>query len=125
MTSIEQEEVYVKLDKRIMDLTFSKRHDYGSEDVLSNFKQVSGAAKALGIDVTNPTGYSLFMVILKIARLTNLLNAGKTPKNESITDSFEDGINYFKLALCNYLDEEKLPLFNQNATPKYSESISQ
>lgn len=107
MTSEQQIEIYKKVDEDIMKITTSKRADYsGEQDVLSNFKGVSAAAKAIGIDITNPTGYSLFMVVLKIARITNLLNANKTPNNESVEDSFLDGINYFKLALCCYTEEK-------------------
>jgi len=102
MTAEQQIALYEAIDARILEVTKSKRVDYASADVLSNFKAVSAAAKALGVDVTNATGYSLFMVLLKIARLTNLLNEAKTPNNESIDDSFLDGINYFKLAYCTF-----------------------
>lgn len=105
MNSERQLEIYKQVDEKILAVTKSKRYDYANEDVLSNFKGVSGAAKSLDIDITTATGYSLFMVLLKIARLSNLLNAEKTPNNESIEDSFLDGINYFKLAYCCYLDQ--------------------
>jgi len=107
MTPEKQEEIYQKMHEDIMKITASKRHDYANTDVLSNFKGVSNAVKELGIDVHNPTGYALFMVLLKIARLSNLLNSGKTPNNEAIDDSFFDGINYFKLAYCTFVDEKK------------------
>ena len=106
MTSRRQEEIYNKMHEDIMKITASKRSDYTNTDVLSNFKGVSTAAKALGIDIGKSEQYVLFMVLLKIARLTNLLNSGKAPNNESIDDSFKDGINYFKLAYCCYLDEK-------------------
>ena len=106
MTSRRQEEIYNKMHEDIMKITASKRSDYANTDVLSNFKGVSTAAKALGIDIGKSEQYVLFMVLLKIARLTNLLNSGKAPNNESIDDSFKDGINYFKLAYCCYLDEK-------------------
>lgn len=114
MTPQEQLDIYLEMDKNVIETTKKKAHDYAGVDVLSNFKSVSTAAKALGIDVTTPTGYSLFMVMLKIARLTNLLNAGKTPNNESIDDSFLDGINYFKLAFCNYTESKDLNIENSN-----------
>ena len=106
MTSRRQEEIYNKMHEDIMKITASKRSDYANTDVLSNFKGVSTAAKALGIDIGKSEQYALFMVLLKIARLTNLLNSGKAPNNESIDDSFKDGINYFILAYCFYLDEK-------------------
>jgi len=46
------------------------------------------------------------MVLLKIARISNLINNNKWPNNESIDDSFLDGINYMKLAYCNYKDRK-------------------
>lgn len=107
MTPEKQEELYNKMHSDIMKITASKRHDYADIDVLSNFKGVSAAAKELGIDVHTATGYSLFMVLLKIARLSNLLNSGKTPNNEAIDDSFFDGINYFKLAYCCFIDKKE------------------
>ncbi len=107
MTPEEQEKVYKEVDDKILAVTTSKRHDYANIDVLSNFKGVSQAAKSLGLDIGDSTQYALFMVILKIARLSNLLNSEKTPKNESVEDSFLDGINYFKLAYCCYSDQKE------------------
>ncbi len=105
MTPEKQVEIYKTLDAKILEVTASKRHDYANTDVLSNFKGVSEAAKQLGLDIGDSTQYALFMVLLKIARLSNLLNSGKKPKNESVDDSFEDGINYFKLAYCCHKDK--------------------
>jgi hypothetical protein len=107
MNKEQQIELIENLDNELRDIIKSKREDYGSEDVLSNFKQVSAAAKALNIDITNPTQYALFMGILKVARITNLMNDNKIPNNESLEDSFKDLINYNKLAYCNYKDDEK------------------
>lgn len=107
MTREEQIKIYEEIHDKLNFITYSKAHDYAGEDVLSNFKTVSAAAKELGITVDNATNYALFMVMLKIARLGNLLNSGKTPNNESIEDSFIDGINYMKLALCCYKDSQK------------------
>ncbi len=105
MNAEEQIKIYQQIDAHIIKVTKSKRHDYANEDVLSNFKTVSLAAKSLGINIGDPVGYSLFMVLLKIARLNNLLNQEKTPNNETIDDSFLDGINYFKLAYCCYKEK--------------------
>ncbi len=111
MDKQKQIELITNLDKTLIDILDSKSQDYANIDVLSNFKQVSSAAKALNIDITDATNYALFMVILKIARLTNLINNNKTPNNESIEDNFADGINYFKLALCNYKDRTPQKIF--------------
>ena len=90
------------LFNRATTLSKSKSKDYATEDVLSNFKRISGAVKALSLDLTTPTGYALFMVILKIDRITNLIKHGGTPQNEPIDDSFMDALNYLLLAYGGY-----------------------
>lgn len=102
MNREQQIKIYQEIDEKLLKMSSSKAHDYATEDVLHNFKTVSAAAKELGLNVTDPTNYALFMVLLKIARLSNLINTKKWPNNESMEDSFLDGINYFKLAYCNY-----------------------
>ena len=84
----------------------NKGHDYATEDVLSNFKRLSKLAKLLGLDVTTPLGYSLFMVLMKLDRICNLFFRNKTPKNESISDSFRDLIGYSFLAWAIYSEKE-------------------
>ena len=107
MTPEKQIEIYTEIHNKIVEITKSKRADYANTDVLSNFKGVAEAAKSLGINIGDPAQYALFMVLLKIARITNLINAQKEPNNESIDDSFIDGINYMKLSYCCYKDKEK------------------
>ncbi len=104
----DQIKLYKEIDDKLIDIMTSKRHDYADADVLSNFKGVSRAAASLGINIGDPTQYALFMVLLKIARLSNLINSGKIPKHEAIDDSFLDGINYFKLAYCCHKDKEQI-----------------
>lgn len=102
MTPEKQFEIFEKKNKELMAIIEKKRNDYSDADVLSNFKSISEAAKQLKIDVHTPTGYALFMVLLKVGRIANLLEKKVDPMNESIEDSFDDGINYFKLAqLCH------------------------
>lgn len=100
MTKEEEIKLIKELDDNLIKVLESKGHDYATEDVLSNFKRISEAAKALDINVQTPLGYALFMVLLKIDRINNLTSSGKTPNNEGIDDSFGDGINYFKLGYC-------------------------
>ncbi len=106
MNKEKQLEIISNLDSKLIDVLKSKANDYAGEDVLSNFKQVSSAAKSLNLNIGDPTQYALFMCVLKIARLSNLINSNKEPNNESIEDSFIDLIGYAKLSLCNYLDEK-------------------
>lgn len=96
-----------QLDSSLIDILVSKSKDYATEDVLSNFKRLAAAAKALNINVQTPGGYARFMVIMKIDRLNNLLTSGKVPNNESVADTFADAINYLKLDYCIYEEEQK------------------
>lgn len=101
MTHTEQIELIKGIDAKCLDLMQTKGADYGSEDKLSNFKQVSGAAKALGIDITTQEGYAMFMMLVKMARIVNLKAKNATPNHESLLDSYEDLVNYAKLTyLC-------------------------
>ena len=101
MTPEEQIKHVVKLDSDLLDILKSKGKDYADSDVLSNFKIVSEIVKLAKIDATLPEGYSMLMVILKIVRIWNLKESGKTPENESLLDSYKDLINYCKLSyLC-------------------------
>jgi len=95
-----------EIDAKMLDIIKLKRNDYATEDVLSNFKRLSQVASIIGIDVHTPSGYALFMVLLKIDRINNLLTSGKTPSNESVDDSFFDGINYLKLAYCTFKEQQ-------------------
>lgn len=105
MTKEEQIKIVEHLNSENLELLKSKGNDYGADnDILINFKTMSQIVKILQLDLTKPEQYAIFMVILKIARLTNLLNSNKSISNEPIDDSFKDGINYFKLAYLNFLE---------------------
>lgn len=106
MNSEKQIALIEEMDEGMMRIIISKRADYGTEDVLSNFKRLSEASKAINLNVNTPIGYALFMVLMKIDRINNLLTNGKIPNNEGISDSFDDGINYFKLAACLFEENE-------------------
>ena len=101
MTSEDQIKIISNLDDNLLQILKSKGSDYADADVLSNFKIVSEIVKLAKIDATLPEGYAMLMVILKIVRIWNLKESGKTPKNESLLDSYRDLINYCKLSyLC-------------------------
>lgn len=106
MTKDQQVHIIQELNNMNLELLKNKGSDYGiDDDILINFKMVSGAAKSLKIDIYTPEGYSMLMMLVKLARLTNLLNNKKDVKNESIEDGFRDLINYSQLTYLNYLDE--------------------
>lgn len=103
MNKQEQIELTKKLDNKTLEVMMSKGSDYANEDVLSNFKEVSNVVKTLNIDTRTPEGYAMLMIILKLSRINNIKKSNKTPNNESLLDSYEDMINYTKLAyLCEY-----------------------
>lgn len=106
MTTEQQIELLTQTDKKSIEILKSKGADYATEDILSNFKRISGAIKSLNLDITTPQGYAMFMTLMKLDRINNLLTSKKQPKNESIEDSFLDGINYFKLAYCAYKEDK-------------------
>lgn len=76
--------------KNVMKL---KSEDYANEDILSNFKT---AGANCGISAEQQC---LSLIATKVARLGNLLS-GKTPNNESVSDSILDLSNYTDLLYC-------------------------
>lgn len=82
--------------KNVMKL---KGEDYANEDVLSNFKS-AGANIGISAELQ-----CLSLIATKVARLGNLLS-GKTPNNESVSDSILDLSNYTDLLYC-LVNEEK------------------
>lgn len=106
MTRDKQLSLIKGLDDSLINVLISKSNDYATEDVLSNFKRLATAAKALNLNVQTPEGYALYMVLMKLDRINNLFTSGKMPSNESIEDSFGDLINYAKLAFCITKEKE-------------------
>ena len=70
-----------------------KGEDYANEDVLSNFKS-AGANIGISAELQ-----CLSLIATKVARLGKLLS-GKTPNNESISDSILYLSNYTDLLYC-------------------------
>lgn len=64
-----------------------KNHDYANTNPFSNFENVED------LDMV-PEQAMLYMVKLKLNRITNLLISQKEPSNESIADSISDMVNY-------------------------------
>jgi hypothetical protein len=78
-----------------------KNSDYASDtDPYSNFK--------FACDFAQTPLYKVYLVLLgvKVARLHELLK-GKTPKNESINDTFLDFCTYATIMSSNLMDEHE------------------
>jgi hypothetical protein len=91
-----------------------KGEDYANKDVLSNFKT---AGANIGISAEQQC---LSLIATKVARLGNLLS-GKTPNNESVSDSILDLSNYTDLLYCLVNDEylmTNIDDFPTNLSPK-------
>ena len=90
-----------------------KGEDYANEDVLSNFKT---AGANIGISAEQQC---LSLIATKVARLGNLLS-GKTPNNESVSDSILDLSNYTDLLYCLVNEEITEPQTKrwENVKPK-------
>lgn len=90
---------FEKMTRKMAEIMLSKGDDYATEDRLSNFKY---AGNICGLSAEQNC---LSLIATKVARLGVLLN-GKTPKNESISDSIIDLANY--AMLLSMIVEDKL-----------------
>lgn len=89
---------------QVMDMHLRKAQDYATAD--NPFVNFEDVAAAVGTDVD--TVFRQFIAV-KLARLKNLLTAGKTPNNESIDDTKLDLAVY---ALLYVAYAEKIRLDN-------------
>jgi hypothetical protein len=107
-------DAYIKMvngiNKRRLNLTISKGHDYADDtDHLLNFKQVQQLCKLLDIDPRrSPGDVARFNVVHKMQRWSNLMAGGKKPKHESIMDTIEDLHNYVDLAVGCDVDDGRI-----------------
>jgi hypothetical protein len=91
-----------KAQKLMRDIHNKKSHDYAnSRDRFSNFRI---AALIAGVSVD-----TVFRVMdgIKIARLIELLDSKKKPKNESIFDSILDKATYDTLRLAFWIEQNE------------------
>jgi hypothetical protein len=88
MTINEQDNRFSVLTKRMHNTIISKRGDYATKDVLSNFKVAGGVCQL------SPEMQCLSAIATKVARLGVLLSTDSRPNNESISDSVLDLANY-------------------------------
>jgi len=101
------EKMVNELHEARMKLMVNKRHDYATKDVLSNFKRMSNLCKATRLDLSTAFGCAMFLVLLKIDRITNIIAESKQPKNESLADTYMDLHNYIDLAIATLADEKQ------------------
>lgn len=73
------EEVH-KAAKEVADLVISKQRDYGPKNIMNS--------------VVSPELSIAVRLNDKLARLANLIQAGKTPENETLLDTADDIIGY-------------------------------
>lgn len=105
MNKKDQMSLVADMQQEEVAILSTKGSDYADEDVLKNFKQVAQICSILNIDARTIYGTHLFYIIIKVQRICNLLNSGKTAKHESVRDSIIDLRNYISLMNCS-LEEE-------------------
>lgn len=95
---------YDALMREAMTLCDTKSHDYAQDgDTHSNFRYAAAVAAPF------PDRYKPYAVLIgiKLARLAELLS-GKSPKHESLWDSFKDLVNYGALMGARWREEKEL-----------------
>lgn len=109
MTLEELKKAFEENSKKRLSILESKGEDYASKTgVTENFYRVSKVAKLLNINVGDPAQYALFMCIMKLDRISNLLNNMSKINNESIEDSLDDLQNYVFLSRAIYLQDKPI-----------------
>jgi hypothetical protein len=95
MTLQEQKQMLEIFTEKMKETVLKKGDDYaGQADRLKNFKLAGNIAG------DNATKNCLHAISTKVARLSQLLNSGSKPKNESVEDSLLDLANYSFLMVC-------------------------
>ena len=95
---------FLELAEKMKEIHIKKSADYANENAFSNFE----FAAELVRHFNNPIDQVFVTLIgVKLARLSVLLNSGKTPQNESVLDTFIDGPNYFALWGAYHVREKK------------------
>lgn len=91
----------IETQRQALDIVKLKNSDYAKEtNPFYNFE----FAKILGLSIEQAI---LIRVVDKIARVNNLLTKENTVKDESITDTLLDIINYIAI-LKVYIDEQNI-----------------
>jgi hypothetical protein len=80
----------------VADVVISKQRDYGPQNIINS---PFGAERGILVRMWD-----------KFARLRNLMQIGRTPKNESIFDTWTDIIGYSLIAIMVKYNVFELPL---------------
>lgn len=102
----EAEQLHLLLFKRRMELRKRKCKDYASsEDVLKNFTHTAKMWSIVFHKEVKPIQVVLAHMLVKIGRLANLVELGRTSDCESLSDSLDDLAVYADLAYdCTIAD---------------------
>lgn len=84
----QQEAHFNRVVEELRAILLKKGNDYAGEERLSAFKTVAAITK------TTPEMVCLIFIATKITRISNLLDSGVTPENESLQDSVKDLTGY-------------------------------
>lgn len=89
--------------EKMLEIHVRKNHDYSVDsNPFSNFEHSAAVAHGFsGVHASFAT-----LIGTKLARLAVLLAPGKTPKNETIEDTFVDLCTYCVLWACYFLREK-------------------
>ncbi|MFZ4705429.1 MAG: hypothetical protein ACOYMF_05420 [Bacteroidales bacterium] len=98
MTFDEQKKVFEEFTSLMQNTLLKKGSDYSNGEALSNFKN---AGNIIGL---SPELNCLSLIATKVARLGVLIH-GKSPKNESVSDSILDLANYSFLLHCLCIED--------------------
>jgi len=106
MTNKEFEKIVDWLVEKGPSIMLGKSKDYtDGKDRLGNFKQIAGAFSALTQHPMTAKENVLQLLLLKIARLENLILKGIEPSNESLEDTMLDLFNYTILYIANVKEQ--------------------
>ena len=102
-------EILRKLFKSRMNLMEKKNEDYtgdvGEDNFLDGFDSMSELCRILRVDVSDPAGVAVFLILLKLLRFSRLYWSGFKPNFDSIQDVLIDLSNYSDL--LNLIEERR------------------
>jgi len=94
---------------KLIDTLSRKGDDYADDkNALSCLETVSALCDLLNIDAKTSYGVAMVLEIVKIVRMCNLMFEERTPKNDSLADSFADAHGYLHLAKACFASEQEI-----------------